>query len=47
MKDDTLIAILAYNEQKNITNVLKDVSNSFNNILVVDNNSLDLTVQKN
>ena len=46
MKDDTLIAILAYNEQKNITNVLKDVSNSFNNILVVDNNSLDLTVQK-
>ncbi|MDB9718966.1 glycosyltransferase, partial [Candidatus Pelagibacter sp.] len=46
MNDDTLVVILTYNEQDRITDVLKDVSKSFKNILVVDNNSEDLTVQK-
>lgn len=46
MFHETLVAILAYNEQKNITNVLNDVCKNFKNILVVDNNSSDQTVEK-
>ena len=46
MYNDTLVAILAYNEEKNISNVLSDVCKAFNNVLVVDNNSDDLTVDQ-
>ena len=46
MYNDTLVAILAYNEEKNISNVLSDVCKEFNNVLVVDNNSDDLTVDQ-
>ena len=41
-----LIAIPAYNEQKNISNVLKDISKYFKNILVIDNNSQDHTIEE-
>ena len=46
MKNDTLVAILTYNEENNISNVLKDVCENFNNILVVDNNSIDNTTKE-
>ena len=46
MKDETLVVILAYNEQDRISSVLEEVSSNFTNILVVDNNSEDLTVEK-
>lgn len=46
MSSDILVAILAYNEEKNIANVLKSLSKNFYNILVVDNNSEDRTVKK-
>ena len=46
MRNDTLVVILTYNEQNNIINVLEEVSKSFKNILVVDNNSEDLTVER-
>lgn len=46
MFDDVLVSILAYNEQDKISNVLSEVSKRFNNILVVDNNSEDLTSEK-
>jgi len=45
MKDEILIAILTFNEQDRISDVLKEVSKSFKNILVVDNNSTDNTVE--
>tara|TARA_B110001450_G_C17651712_1_gene493581 strand:- start:1284 stop:1955 length:672 start_codon:yes stop_codon:yes gene_type:complete len=46
MKDQTLVVILAYNEQDRISSVIENVSSYFKNILVVDNNSEDLTVEK-
>ena len=46
MKSKTLIVISTYNEQKNISNVLKEVCKNFKNILVVDNNSEDQTLNK-
>lgn len=46
MKKYTLIAILTYNEENNISNVLNDVCKDFNNILVIDNNSEDNTTEK-
>jgi|TARA_B110000238_G_C16091443_1_gene424009 glycosyltransferase involved in cell wall biosynthesis len=46
MSDDTLVVILTYNEQDKIINVLEEVSKSFKNVLVVDNNSEDLTVER-
>ena len=33
MKNDTLVTILTYNEENNISNVLKDVCENFNNII--------------
>jgi glycosyltransferase involved in cell wall biosynthesis len=46
MKNHILVAILTYNEENNISEVLKDVSENFNNVLVIDNNSSDGTVEK-
>ena len=46
MYSDTLITILTYNEQKKISDVLTEVTKKFPNVLVVDNNSEDLTVEK-
>jgi len=46
MKNHILVAVLTYNEENNISEVLKDVSKNFNNILVIDNNSSDGTVEK-
>ncbi len=46
MHDEVLVAILAYNEEKKISEVLNMVSKKFRNILVVDNNSEDLTIKK-
>ena len=46
MGDDTLVVILTYNEQDKIIDVLEEVSKSFKNILVVDNNSEDSTVER-
>ena len=45
MRDEILIAILTFNEQDRISDVLEEVSKSFKNILVVDNNSTDNTVE--
>ena len=46
MFSDTLVAILAYNEQKKIADVLTEVTKKFSNILVVDNNSEDQTINE-
>ncbi len=46
MYSDTLVAILAYNEQKNISDVLHNVTKKFPNVLIVDNNSEDQTVKE-
>ena len=46
MFSDTLVAILAYNEQKKIADVLTEVTKKFSNILVVDNNSEDKTINE-
>ncbi len=46
MHSDTLVAILAYNEQKKISDVLTDVTKKFSNVLLVDNNSEDHTIQE-
>ena len=46
MYSDTLVAILAYNEQKKIAEVLAEVTKKFSNILVVDNNSEDQTINE-
>ena len=46
MKSKTLVVILTYNEQNNISNVLKEVCKNFKNILVIDNNSEDQTLSK-
>ena len=46
MKSKTLVVISTYNEQKNISNVLKEVCKNFKNILVIDNNSEDQTLNK-
>ena len=46
MHNEVLVAILAYNEEKNISEVLNMVCKKFSNILVVDNNSEDLTNKK-
>ncbi len=46
MYSDTLVAIFAYNEQKKISDVLKEVTKKFSNVLVVDNNSNDQTVEE-
>ncbi len=46
MHDEVLVAILAYNEEKKISDVLEEVSKKFSNILVVDNNSQDQTNKK-
>ena len=39
MYSDTLVAILAFNEQKKISEVLSEVTKKFSNVLLVDNNS--------
>tara|TARA_B100000989_G_C19495486_1_gene451808 strand:+ start:475 stop:1149 length:675 start_codon:yes stop_codon:yes gene_type:complete len=46
MFDDILVAIPAYNEQKNISEVLNEVCKKFKYVLVVDNNSEDQTIKK-
>ena len=46
MYSDTLVAIPAYNEQKKISDVLTEVTKKFSNVLVVDNNSEDQTVEE-
>ena len=46
MYSDTLVVIPAYNEQKKISEVLNDVTKKFPNVLVVDNNSDDQTVDE-
>ena len=46
MYSNTLVAILAYNEQKKISDVLADVTKKFSNVLLVDNNSEDQTIQE-
>ena len=46
MYSDTLVAIFAYNEQKRISEVLADVTKKFSNVLLVDNNSEDQTIQE-
>ena len=46
MHDEVLVAILAYNEEKKISEVLIEATKKFKNILVVDNNSEDLTLKK-
>tara|TARA_Y100001935_G_C17211442_1_gene460317 strand:- start:123 stop:797 length:675 start_codon:yes stop_codon:yes gene_type:complete len=46
MYSDTLVAILAYNEQKKISEVLAEVTKKFSNVLLVDNNSEDQTIQE-
>lgn len=46
MHENTLVAVLAYNEENNIGKVLEKLCKNFNNILVVDNNSEDQTIQK-
>ena len=46
MYSDTLVAVFAYNEQKKISEVLTEVTKKFPNVLVVDNNSDDQTVQE-
>ena len=46
MYNDTLVAILAYNEQKKISDVLTEVTKKFDNVLLVDNNSEDQTVNE-
>ena len=46
MNNHILVAVLTYNEENNISEVLKDISKNFNNILVIDNNSSDGTVEK-
>ena len=46
MYNNILVTIFAYNEEKNISNVIKSLSKNFKNILVVDNNSEDSTVEK-
>lgn len=46
MYNNVLIVIFTFNEQKNISNVLKSVTKYFSNILVVDNNSTDNTLNE-
>ena len=46
MQDEVLVTILTYNEENKISDVLKDVCDKFKNVLVVDNSSEDLTVEK-
>ena len=46
MYSDTLVAILAFNEQKKISEVLSEVTKKFSNVLLVDNNSEDQTIQE-
>ena len=46
MYKDILVAIFAYNEQDNISKVLKEVCKNFKNVLVIDNNSNDQTINK-
>ena len=43
MFEKVLVAIFTYNEEKNISSLLKEVSKKFKNIIVVDNNSEDDT----
>lgn len=45
MFEKVLVAIFTYNEEKNISSLLKEVSKKFKNILVVDNNSEDDTLK--
>ena len=46
MYSDTLVAIFAYNEQKRISEVLADVTKKFSNVLLVDNDSEDQTIEE-
>lgn len=46
MFNNILVTVLAYNEQEKISNVISELRKNFNNILVVDNNSQDLTIEK-
>ena len=46
MKSETLVVISTYNEQNNISKVLKETCKYFKNVLVVDNNSEDNTLKK-
>ena len=45
MFDSILIAIFTYNEKKNIAAILESACKKFKNILIVDNNSVDNTLQ--
>ena len=45
MFEKVLVAIFTYNEEKNISSLLKEVSKKFKNIIVVDNNSEDDTLK--
>ena len=46
MYQDFLIVVPAYNEEKNIAKLLSKLVPKFKNILVVDNNSQDKTVEE-
>ena len=46
MYQDFLIVVPAYNEEKNIGKLLSKLVPKFKNILVVDNNSQDKTVEE-
>tara|TARA_B100001057_G_C22704515_1_gene893195 strand:+ start:453 stop:1121 length:669 start_codon:yes stop_codon:yes gene_type:complete len=46
MFDSVLVAVFTYNEEKKIADVLEKMCKKFKNILVVDNNSEDNTLQK-
>ena len=45
MNANILIVVFTYNEQKKISLVLDEMKNYFQNILVVDNNSTDKTLE--
>jgi len=45
MFETVLVTIFTYNEEKNISSLLIEISKKFKNILVVDNNSEDNTLQ--
>ena len=46
MFKSVLVAVFTYNEEKNISVVLKKICKKFKNVIVVDNNSEDNTLKK-
>ena len=46
MYHSILIAVFTYNEEKKISIVLKKICKKFRNVIVVDNNSEDKTLNK-